>query len=172
MGTYNYTDSQTGKTYTFEYGGDAPTNEDWGAMSQIINADRDRINQMSMDVLGRPLTPEDDRMAFRRGLDIGATSAYGALGTAARSAGEGIGIDFLRNLGTRMEQSARGEQLREATQMPAPTRLADVEGVGDFLTFVGEGAGQTVPEMVATIGGVWQVVFSAAPRDLLRAVPQ
>jgi hypothetical protein len=153
MGTYNYTDSQTGKTYTFEYGGDAPTNEDWGAMSQIINADRDRINQMSMDVLGRPLTPEDDRMAFRRGLDIGATSAYGALGTAARSAGEGIGIDFLRNLGTRMEQSARGEQLREATQMPAPTRLADVEGVGDFLTFVGEGAGQTVPEMVATIGG-------------------
>jgi hypothetical protein len=42
-----------------------------------------------------------------------------------------------------MEQSAREEQLREATQMPAPTRLADVEGVGDFLTFVGEGAGQT-----------------------------
>jgi hypothetical protein len=153
MGTYNYTDSQTGKTYTFEYGGDAPTNEDWGAMSQIINADRERINQMSMDVLGRPLTPEDDRMAFRRGLDIGATSAYGALGTAARSAGEGIGIDFLQRLGAGMEQSAREEQLREATQMPAPTRFADVEGVGDFLTFIGEGAGQTVPEMAATIGG-------------------
>ena len=153
MGTYNYTDSQTGKTYTFEYGGDAPTNEDWGAMSQIINADRDRLNQMAMEIMGEPLAPEDDRMAFRRGLDIGATSAYGALGTAARSAGEGIGIDFLRRFGAGMEQSAREEQLREATQMPAPTRLADVEGVGDFLTFVGEGAGQMLPEMGATIGG-------------------
>jgi hypothetical protein len=153
MGTYTYTDSQTGKSYTFEYGGDAPTNEDFGAMAQIINTDRERLNQMSMDVMGTPLTPEDDRMALGRGFDIGKTSAYGALGTAARSAGEGIGVDFLRRFGAGMEQSAREEQLREATQMPAPTSLADVEGVGDFLTFVGEGAGQTVPEMLATIGG-------------------
>jgi hypothetical protein len=53
MGTYTYTDSQTGKSYTFEYGGDAPTNEDFGAMAQIINTDRERINQMSMDVYGQ-----------------------------------------------------------------------------------------------------------------------
>jgi hypothetical protein len=153
MGKYTYTDSQTGRTYNFRHGGDAPSEQDWAEMSQIINADRAQLNERSTRFTGQAIAPEDDRMAFRRGLDIGGTGLYSAAGTALRSLGEGTGIDFLRSRGERMEQSVREERLREATQMPAPTRLADVEDIGDFLTFVGEGAGQTVPEMAATIGG-------------------
>jgi hypothetical protein len=145
MGKYTYTDSQTGRTYNFRHGGDAPSEQDWAEMSQIINADRAQLNERSMRFTGQAIAPEDDRMALRRGLDIGGTGLYSAAGTALRSLGEGTGIDFLRSRGERMEQSVREERLREATQMPAPTRLADVEGVGDFLTFVGEGAGQTAP---------------------------
>jgi hypothetical protein len=152
MGVIQIPGGLSGRTYEFTIKGDAPSATETARAQAFIQQQEEAFRQRYAERFGEELDFEDST-AFGRGLDIGATSAYGALGTAARSAGEGIGIDFLRNLGERMEGSARLEQIAEAGRMQAPTRLADVEGVGDFLTFVGEGAGQTLPEMGATIGG-------------------
>lgn len=152
MGVIQIPGGLSGRTYEFTIKGDTPSATETARAQAFIQQEEEAFRQRYAERFGEELDFED-RTAFGRGLDIGATSAYGALGTAARSAGEGIGIDFLRRLGERMEGSARLEQIAEAGRMQAPTRFADVEGVGDFLTFVGEGAGQTVPEMLATMGG-------------------
>jgi hypothetical protein len=152
MGVIQIPGGLSGRTYELTIKGDTPSATETARAQAFVQQEEEAFRQRYAERFGEELDFEDST-AFGRGLDIGATSAYGALGTAARSAGEGIGIDFLRNLGERMEGSARLEQIAEAGRMQAPTRLADVEGVGDFLTFVGEGAGQTLPEMGATIGG-------------------
>ena len=152
MGVIQIPGGLSGRTYELTIKGDTPSATETARAQAFVQQEEEAFRQRYAERFGEELDFEDST-AFGRGLDIGATSAYGALGTAARSAGEGIGIDFLRNLGERMEGSARLEQIAEAGRMQAPTRLADVEGVGDFLTFVGEGAGQMLPEMGATIGG-------------------
>lgn len=151
MGVIQIPGGLSGRTYEFTIRGDAPSATETARAQAFIQQEEEAFRQRYAERFGEELDFED-RNAFGRGLDVGTTSAYGALGTAARSAGEGMGIDFLSRLGTGMEGSARMEQIAEAGRMQAPTRFADVENVGDFLTFVGEGAGQTAPEMAATIG--------------------
>jgi hypothetical protein len=152
MGQYQYTDEQTGKVYLFNHGGDAPSDQDFAEMQQYISQDRARLNALAEYFTGDQLTPEGDGTALGRGFDRGKTSAYSALGTAARDIGEATGFGFLENLGSGMEESARREQLRESIELPAPMTSADIKGLGSGLSYLGEIAGQTAPEMGATLG--------------------
>ena len=151
MGKIQVPGGLSGRMYDVTIEGDTPTDAEVARASALINQREQDFAAEYEQQFGRPLAV-DDGTALGRGFDVGKTSAYSALGTAARDIGEATGFDWLENLGSRMEGSARAEQLREAVELPAPTRWEDVTGLGSGLTFLGEVAGQSAPEMGATLG--------------------
>jgi ribosomal protein S18 acetylase RimI-like enzyme len=162
MGVLTVQGPRSGRTYELEFAGDAPTDSEIARGQAFVQQQEDAFAQQYEQQFGAPLG-YDDGTALGRGIDVGKTSAYGAIGTGLRDVGEATGFDWLQNFGAGMEQNAQTERLREATQLPAPTRLEDVTGLGSGLTFLGEVAGQSLPEMGATLGATALGTLAAGP---------
>ena len=163
MGRIQVTGDYSGRTYDIGIDGDAPTATETQRIQQMLYAQEEAFRR---DYEARFGVDEsyDVPGALARGIDRGQTTSYSALGTTARDIGETTGIDFLRTLGQGMEERARLEQIAEAGRLPAPTRMEDIGTVGQALTWLGEGAGQSVPEMGATLGATFLGgVFGNAP---------
>ena len=158
MGEIQVPGRLSGKMYTVLIAGDAPTPDETARATAMISEREQAFGQEYEGMFGTPLV-QDDGTAFGRAWDRGKTTGYSALGTAARDAGDKLDWGWLEQFGSGMEDKAAIEQLREAVQMPAPTTRQDVNSIGSGFTYLGELAGQSAPEMLATltasgIGGI------------------
>jgi len=108
--------------------------------------------------MGQPLAAPDDGSALSRGWELGKAGAYSRLGSATEYLGSGLGIGALRDFGKGMRQSGDTESFLESLRQPAPTTWEDVKNktgvlptINAGLTYLGEGAGQSGPEMLAPL---------------------
>jgi len=151
MGTIQVPGRLSGRTYTVDIAGDAPTPAEQARILSGVTERENRFAQRFAGTMGRPLAEPDDGTALGRGFELGKSGAYSRLGTAAEYLGQGLGSEGIAALGQRMRQSGDYETLLEQLRQPAPTRREDVTGIGSALTYVGEGIGQSGPEMLAPL---------------------
>jgi hypothetical protein len=152
MANFQAPGRMSGRTYNFNIRGDLPSETERARIAQYIAQQEDIFAQKYQAQMGQPLAaPEDDGTAIGRGLELGKAGAYSRLGTAAEYLGSGLGIDALQNLGKGMRQSGDTESFLDSLRQPAPTTWEDVNGIGSFATYLGEGLGQSVPEMAAPL---------------------
>ena len=152
MGKFQAPGRMSGRTYNFNIRGDLPTEVERGRIAQHIADSETAFAQQYQETMGQPLAaPEDDGTAIGRGFELGKAGAYSRLGSAAEYLGSGLGIDALRDYGKGMRQSGDTESFLETLRQPAPTELKDVKGLGSALTYLGEGVGQSAPEMFAPL---------------------
>ena len=151
MGVLTVNGQLSGRAYELEFAGDAPTDSEIARGQAFVQQQEEEFSQKYEQQFGRELNV-DDGTALGRSLDTGKTTSYSALGTGIRDVGEAFDFDWLQSLGGGMEAKARTEQLREATEMPAAMRWEDADTFGKKLTFLGEVAGQSAPEMATTLG--------------------
>ena len=59
MGIFNFEDPQTGKLYKFTISGDAPSNTEFGQITQILDRDRTQIDKKYESAFGE--APERSR---------------------------------------------------------------------------------------------------------------
>jgi len=74
-----------------------------------------------------------------------------ALALLRNTSVKGLGLKVLQPLGSVCGSPGDYETLLEQLRQPAPTRREDVTGIGSALTYVGEGIGQSGPEMLAPL---------------------
>ena len=95
MGIFNFEDPQTGKLYKFTISGYAPSNTEFGQITQILNQDRTRIDKEYTSVFGEAPEPFDDGTAVGRSLARGRKQMKEAFGETIGTIGEQTGLGFL-----------------------------------------------------------------------------
>ena len=140
----------SGKSYSVQISGTAPTATEQERIRQYVSQQESQFSQEYAGMFGQePVL--DDGTALGRGFELGKAGAYSRLGTATEYLGQGLGIESLTGVGQRMRQEGDYETFLEQLRQPAPTRREDVTGIGSALTYVGEGIGQSIPEMFAPL---------------------
>lgn len=140
----------SGKSYSVRISGDVPSPTEQERIRQYVAQQETQFSQDYARMFGQePVF--DDGTALGRGYEVGKAGAYSRLGTATEYLGQGLGIESLAGVGQRMRQSGDYEAFLESLRQPAPTTREDVTGVGSALTFLGEGIGQSIPEMLAPL---------------------
>ena len=150
MGTFQVPGRVSGKTYNLKIKGDTPSDTEQARIRAFIE---EKENAFAADYearYGAPLAV-DDGTALGRGFELGKAGAYSRLGTATEYLGSGLGLESLADFGRGMRESGDQETFLETLRQPAPTQLEDVKGLGSFLTYAGEGIGQSGPEMLAPL---------------------
>ena len=164
MGKFQAPGRMSGRTYNFNIRGDLPSETERARIAQYIAQQEAIFGQQYQETMGQPLAaPEDDGTAIGRGLELGKAGAYSRLGSAAEYLGSGLGIDALRDFGKGMRQSGDTESFLDSLRQPAPTKLEDVKGVGSALTYLGEGLGQSIPEMAAPLAATAAGILLGSP---------
>lgn len=151
MGKFQAPGRMSGRTYNFNIRGDSPTEVERGRIAQHIADSEATFAQQYQEKIGKPITAPDDGSAIGRGFELGKAGAYSRLGSALQYAGAGAGLESLRDLGASMRQSGDTESFLESLRQPAPTTRQDVKGLSSALTYIGEGLGQSGPEMAAPL---------------------
>ena len=153
----------SGKTYSVQFAGDEPTPEEIAnATGQIQSLERAFETNFEARYGDQDI---DDGTAFGRGFESGLTQARGALGTAARDFGDVVGSDFISDLGASQEAAARRTQLsRAGTTTPFRTfDEAKKGGIADTLSYIGEIAGQSGPQMGAGLAATGLGTLAGGP---------
>ena len=152
MGIFNFEDPQTGKLYKFTISGDAPSNTEFGQITQILNQDRTRIDKEYTSVFGEAPEPFDDGTAVGRSLARGRKQIKEAFGETIGTIGEQTGLGFLESYGTGVEE--RGRQERGLLSLVQPERMqsTDVDSIGSALTYAGEVVGEQIPQLGLGLG--------------------
>jgi hypothetical protein len=153
MGSISITSGDTGRTYDLTIAGDQITPEESARATALIQQRDAAYREQYAATTGQALPDYGDGTAFGRGWDMGKTTSYSALGSLVEAIGTVNDWEGLAGIGARMTGAARAEQVRENTYMPAPTSFADANTFGEYLTAIGEVAGQSAPEMLATMAG-------------------
>ena len=165
MGMMQVKGDYSGKVYQVEFAGASPTPEEIANASGQIQALERQFETEFEGIYGDQAV--DDGTGFGRGFESGLTQFKSSLGTAVRRAGEGSESDFIAGIGTGLEDSARRTQLsRAGTTTPFKTfDQAREGGIGDTLSYIGEIAGQSGPQMAAGLGaaGLATLAVPAAP---------
>ena len=165
MGMMQVKGDYSGKVYQVEFAGASPTPEEIANASGQIQALERQFETEFEDIYGDQAV--DDGTGFGRGFESGLTQLRSSLGTAVRRTGEGANSDFIAGIGAGEEDAARRTQLsRAGTTTPFKTfDEAREGGVGDTLSYIGEIAGQSGPQMIAGIGaaGLATLAVPAAP---------
>ena len=165
MGMMQVKGDYSGKVYQVEFAGASPTPEEIANASGQIQALERQFETEFEGIYGDQAV--DDGTGFGRGFESSLTDMRGTLGTAVRRAGEGLDSDFIADIGASEEDAARKTQLsRAGTTTPFKTYdEARAGGVGDTLSYIGEIAGQSGPQMVAGLGaaGLASLAVPAAP---------
>jgi hypothetical protein len=163
MGTIQVPGRISGKTYTIGIKGDTPSETEQARIRAFLE---ERESQFAADYearYGAPLAVEDGT-ALGRGWEVGKAGAYSRLGTATEYLGRGLGLESLTGVGQRMREEGDYEAFLESLRQPKPTTLQDVTGIGSALTYLGEGIGQSGPEMLAPLAatGIGTLAGTAA----------
>lgn len=152
MGIFNFEDPQTGKLYKFTIAGDAPSNTEFGQITQILNQDRTQIDKEYESAFGEAPEPFDDGTALGRSLARGRKQTKEAFGETIGTIGEQTGLGFLERYGTGVEE--RGRQERGLLSLVQPERMqsTDVDSIGSALTYAGEVVGEQIPQLGLGLG--------------------
>ena len=151
MGVIQVPGRLSGKTYSVKIKGDTPSTSEQARISAYLDEQENSYAQNFSQRFGFEAPTPDDGTALGRGLEVGKAGAYSRLGTAAEYLGSGLGLESLVGMGQRMRKSGDYEAFLESLRQPKPTRLKDVTGIGSALTYLGEGIGQSIPEMAAPL---------------------
>ena len=138
MGIFNFEDPQTGKLYKFTVAGDAPSNIEFGQITQILDRDRTQIDKKYESAFGEAPEPFDDGTALGRGYERGKKQIKEAFGETIGTIGERTGLGFLESYGTGLEERARQEQGLLSLTQPERMQSTDVDSIGSALTYAGE----------------------------------
>jgi hypothetical protein len=157
MGVIQVPGQVSGKNYSVKISGDTPSPTEQERIRQYVAQQEAQFTQQYSQAFGQaPVV--DDGTALGRGYELGKAGAYSRLGTATEYLGSGLGLESLAQMGQGMRREGDYEAFLESLRQPAPTRREDIaatEGffpkVGKSLTYVGEGIGQSIPEMLAPL---------------------
>lgn len=152
MGIFNFEDPQTGKLYKFTIAGDAPSNTEFGQITQILNKDRTQIDKEYESAFGEAPEPFDDGTALGRGYQRGKKQIKEAVGETIGTLGEQTGLGFLESYGTGLEERARQERGLLSLTQPERMQSTDVDGFGSALTYAGEVIGEQAPQLGLGLG--------------------
>ena len=151
MGVIQVPGRLSGKTYSVKIKGDTPSTSEQARISAYLDEQENSYAQNFSQRFGFEAPTPDDGTALGRGFEVGKAGAYSRLGTAAEYLGSGLGLESLVNTGKEMRKSGDYEAFLESLRQPKPTQLKDVTGIGSALTYLGEGIGQSIPEMAAPL---------------------
>jgi hypothetical protein len=166
MGIFNFDDPQTGKLYEFTIAGDAPSNTEFGRITQILDQDRIQIAEEYTSLFGEAPEPFDDGTAIGRSGARGYQHVKGAFGETIGTIGEQTGLGFLERYGTDVEERARQKQGLLSLTQPERMQSTDVKDFSSALTF----AGETLGDQGATLGlGIAGAVGAAVLAPMLGA---
>jgi len=170
MGTIKVPGRLSGRTYTVNIKGDAPSETEQARIRSMIDERESRFAQRYQEQLGKPLAEPDDGTALGRGFELGKAGAYSRLGTATEYLGRGLGLESLIDTGRSMRESGDTEAFLDSMRQPAPTTLEDVKSakgilstIDKGLTYVGEGVGQSAPEMLAPLAASAAGILLSGP---------
>jgi hypothetical protein len=150
MGVIQVPGQASGKNYSVKISGDIPSPTEQERIRQYVAQQEAQFTQQYSQAFGQaPVV--DDGTALGRGYELGKAGAYSRLGTATEYLGSGLGLESLAQMGQGMRREGDYEAFLESLRQPAPTRREDVTGIGSALTYVGEGIGQSIPEMLAPL---------------------
>jgi hypothetical protein len=152
MGIFNFEDPQTGKLYKFTIAGDAPSNTEFGQITQILNKDRTQIDKEYESAFGEAPEPFDDGTALGRGYQRGKKQIKEAVGETIGTLGEQTGLGFLESYGTGLEERARQERGLLSLTQPQRMQSTDVDSIGSALTYAGEVIGEQAPQLGLGLG--------------------
>lgn len=93
---------------------------------------------------------EGKRGSLARGLDIGTDLVGQATGSALEGIGSLLGVEGLEQYGAEVALENEADAQRKSRFQ---TRFDDIEGVGDFFSYLGGIAGESAPAMAAGIVG-------------------
>jgi len=163
MGMMQVRGDYSGKTYDVQFAGDEPTPEEIANATGQIQALERAFETKFESVYGDQAV--DDGTAFGRGFESGLTQARSALGTTVRDFGDVVGSDFISDLGAGQEAAARRTQLsRAGTTTPFRTfDEAREGGIADTLSYLGEIAGQSGPQMGAGLAATGIGTLAGGP---------
>jgi hypothetical protein len=151
MGVYQYTDEQTGKSYEFNHAGDAPTDEDFAFISDVIKQDRETISQNYKQAFGEDLDIEQESR-FRGGLRRGYQQIKGAVGETVGTLGEETGFEFLEDYGKATEEKARKRLGELSIDDRERLESTDVKGLKTAGQFAAQSFGETLPQLGIGLG--------------------
>lgn len=150
MGVIQVPGQASGKNYSVKISGDTPSPTEQERIRQYVAQQEAQFTQQYSQAFGQaPVV--DDGTALGRGYELGKAGAYSRLGTATEYLGSGLGLESLAQMGQGMRREGDYEAFLESMRQPAPTRREDVTGIGSGLTFLGEGIGQSIPEMLVPL---------------------
>ncbi|MBP04312.1 MAG: hypothetical protein CMA72_05965 [Euryarchaeota archaeon] len=161
MGIFNFEDPQTGKLYKFTIAGDAPSNTEFGQITQILDRDRTQIDKKYESVFGEAPEPFDDGTALGRGYERGKKQIKEAFGETIGTIGERTGLGFLESYGTGLEERARQEQGLLSLTQPERMQSTDVDSIGSALTYAGEVVGEQAPLFGLGVAGAATTAVAA-----------
>ncbi len=163
MGMMQVRGDYSGKTYDVQFAGDEPTPEEIANATGQIQALERAFETKFESIYGDQAV--DDGTAFGRGFESGLTQARSALGTTVRDFGDVVGSDFISDLGAGQEAAARRTQLsRAGTTTPFRTfDEAREGGIADTLSYLGEIAGQSGPQMGAGLAATGIGTLAGGP---------
>jgi hypothetical protein len=152
MGVYQYTDPQTGRSYKFNHAGEAPSNEDFAEIQNILAQERVGYAEKYENVFGQEFEAPDDGTAIGRGYERGKKQIKQAFGETLGTIGEESGLGFLANYGQGVEERARQELGELLLEQPERMQSTDVGGFGSALTYAGEVVGEQIPQLGLGLG--------------------
>lgn len=160
MGTIQVPGRLSGRTYTVNIKGDAPSETEQARIRAMVEERESLFAQRYESQIGKPLAAPDDGTAIGRGIARGVPQVKSTLGTTLETVGQQLGLAGLAEYGRGMEQDAARRLFDLSLRQPAPTTREDVaaaEGffptIGKALTFAGELAGEQVPQLGAALAG-------------------
>lgn len=151
MGVIQVPGRLSGKTYSVKIKGDTPSETEQARILSYVDEQESAFTQDFSQRFGFAAPTPEDGTAIGRGFELGKAGAYSRLGTATEYLGSGLGLESVADFGRGMRESGDQETFLETLRQPKPTTLQDVKGLGSFLTYAGEGIGQSGPEMLAPL---------------------
>ena len=141
----------SGRTYDVNFAGEEPTPQEIANATGKIQILERQFEESYESKYGEQVI--DDGTAFGRGLDVGLTSLRGALGTTIRDIGTQSDIGFIEDFGASQEAAANRTRLSRAGTATPPKNFdaARKGGFGDTLSYLGEIAGQSAPQMLGPL---------------------
>ena len=151
MGMMQVKGEFSGRTYDVNFAGEEPTPQEIANATGKIQVLERQFEKSYENKYGEQVI--DDGTAFGRGLDVGLTSLRGALGTTIRDIGTQSDIGFIEDFGASQEAAANRTRLSRAGTATPPKNFdaARKGGFGDTLSYLGEIAGQSAPQMLGPL---------------------
>jgi hypothetical protein len=153
MGKIQVPGRLSGRTYTVDIAGDTPTEAERARIVAGVQEREARFAQRYEAELGKPLAAPEDGTALGRGIARGIPQLKSTLGTTIETAGQQFGLPSIAEYGRGMEEAAAQRLFELQLEQPAPTRAADITGLGSALTYLGEIAGEQAPQLGAGLAG-------------------